>query len=87
MKLHAMKSDYRTRAAILKLLSDEEAARVSTLEAGPRLADGDEYVDLEHPYRGVRLVQADSTLKMSEVLPRSAVHDATWSKICARLAQ
>jgi hypothetical protein len=81
------KTSYLTRDAILHLLSDEEVSRVSAMEAGPRLEEGEEYVDLERPQDGVRLVQATTPLKMSEVLPRRAVPDTTWSKICARLAQ
>jgi len=86
MKTNTMKSENLTREAILKLLSDDEVARLSTLEAGPPLAEGAEYVDLEHPDMGVRRAAAAAGLKMSEVLPRSAVHDVTWSKICARIA-
>ena len=72
--------------SILELLSDDEVSRVSALEGGPRLEEGEEYIDLERPQEGVRLVQATTTLKMSEVLPRRVLPDATWSKICARLA-
>jgi hypothetical protein len=70
----------------LGFLTDEENARLSTLEAGPALIVGSEYVDLEHPSRGVRRMEVQMTVKMSEVLPRGAVKDATWSKICARIA-
>ena len=87
MKTTMNETNYVTRDAILKLLSDDEVARVSAMEGGPRLEEGEEYVDLEHPQEGVRRVQATSTLKMSEVVPRRALPDATWSKICARLAQ
>ena len=53
-----MKNDertaYVTRDTILKLLSDDEVAKVSTAETASRLADGDEYLDLEHLDKGVR---------------------------------
>lgn len=79
------KSDYVTRDAILKLLSDDEVARVSTMEAGAKLAIGDEYVDLYNPHLGVRRMDGTTSLKMGQVLPRSAVHQETWANVCARL--
>ncbi len=50
------RSEYITRESILKLLSDEEIARISTAETAKALAVGAEYVDLEadrtrHPAR------------------------------------
>jgi hypothetical protein len=72
---------YVTRDAVLKLLSDQENARVATLESAAQLADGEEYIDLAHPERGVLRAQAGEPLDMSHVLPRSALHDDTWSKI------
>jgi hypothetical protein len=81
------KSDYVSRDAILKLLSDDEVARVSTMEAGARLAIGDEYVDLHNPHLGVRCMDGATTMTMGQVLPRSAVHPATWANICSRLLQ
>ena len=75
---------YVTRDTILKLLSDEEVARVSTAETAPRLANGDEYLDLERLDQGVR--RADGTAPpMGRVLPRKAVHADTWSRILAQL--
>jgi hypothetical protein len=73
----------KTRDAIMKLLSDEEVARVSTKEAASSLAEGDEYLDLTHPEEGVRRVQATTRAPMGDVLPRSAVHEDTWKKIVA----
>ena len=85
MSTNANADGYLTRDAILKLLSDDEVARVSMREAGPPLLEGDEYVDLEHPYEGVRRMKATTRITMGEVLPRSMVEDATWSRVCARL--
>lgn len=87
MRTKATSTEYVVRKALLQLLSNDEVARVSSMEGAARLAEGEEYVDLKHPQRGVRRVQATTALTMSEVLPRSAVRDATWSKICARLGQ
>jgi hypothetical protein len=76
-----------TRDSILKLLSDEENARVSTAEAAPRLTERAEYLDLEYLDRGVQRASA-TTAKgtMGRVLPRSAVSEKTWRNIVERLA-
>lgn len=72
------------RDAILGLLSDEEAARVSSAEARNDLVVGDEYVDLQHLDKGVQ--QAFGPTKHeANLLPKSAVHDATWRKIRSQL--
>ena len=69
-----------TREALLALLSDAEVAKVSRAEDEPRLVEGDEYVDLEDPSAGVRQVHAKAA-RPTRALPRSAVSDATWTKI------
>ncbi|HEY0466194.1 MAG TPA: hypothetical protein VGC79_18415 [Polyangiaceae bacterium] len=74
-------STYRRRHALLELLSDEEIARVSTLESEPQLAEGEEYIDLARPERGALRAQAASAIAMKDVLPRAAVSAETWSKI------
>jgi hypothetical protein len=76
---------YLTRDKVLKLLSDDEIARVSTAESAPRLGDGDEYLDLEALDQGVRRAPRADTL-MGRVLPRKAVQEETWSKILRELA-
>lgn len=78
------RSEYTARERILGLLSDEEVARVSTAETQLRLADGDEYLDLERIEEGVRQVHGPTTAT-GRLLPRSAVRDATWSKILGQL--
>jgi hypothetical protein len=83
----AKRAERITREAILKLLSDEETAKVSAAEATPGLAEGEEYLDLEHLDLGVRRAEAATTkITMGHVLPRSAVSPQTWSKILAQLA-
>jgi hypothetical protein len=83
-----MKSDerteYVTRDSILKLLSDDEVAKVSTAETRA-LLDGDEYLDLEQLDRGVQRAGGAVT-PMGRVLPKNAVHASTWSKILTLLA-
>ena len=83
-----MKNDeigrYAARDRILKLLTDEEVARVSDAETARRLDEGDEYVDLEQLAQGVR--RADGVpAQMTRILPRKAVHEMTWNKILAEL--
>jgi hypothetical protein len=85
MNILTERSEYVTRDAILKLLSDDEIARVSTAEAGPLLLEGDEYVDLGHLNQGVRRMHLETRIAMGKVIPRSAVEDATWAKICTHL--
>jgi hypothetical protein len=79
------RAEYVTRDSVLKLLSDSEIASVSTAESAPRLADGDEYLDLTQLARGVQRAPGPST-PMGHVLPKKAVHEATWKKIVAHLA-
>jgi hypothetical protein len=86
MSSDALKRVYLTRDEILEFLSDEELARVSTMEEAPRLAVGEEYIDLTRLHQGVRLVQARSEVTTARMLPRSAVSDETWSGILALLA-
>ena len=83
----AKRAEQVARDTVLKLLSDEETARVSTAETASRLTEGAEYVDLEHLERGVQRAKSASAVTMGHVLPRSAVSDETWSKIVAQLAR
>jgi hypothetical protein len=76
--------EYTARERILELLSDEEVARVSTAEDRVRLSDGEEYIDLERIEDGVRQAHGETTAT-GRLLPRSAVRDATWSKIVSQL--
>ena len=67
-----------TRDTILKLLTDEENAKVSTLEDNSEITG--EYIDLENISKGVQNASGGST---HNVLPKSAVSAETWSKIVA----
>lgn len=83
----AERAEHVDRDTILKLLSDEENAKVSTAEASSRLTEGQEYLDLEHLDQGVQRAKAATTKSaMGHILPRRAVSDETWSKILAHLA-
>jgi hypothetical protein len=80
------RDEYVLRDGIMNLLSDEEVARVSTAETAQKLADGDEYIDLEQLEQGV--LRAPSTpTPMGRVLPRKAVHEDTWSKVLMTLTR
>jgi hypothetical protein len=74
------RNDYVTRESVLKLLSHDEVAKVSTAETADRLAAGDEYLDLEQLEQGVQRA-GGTAVTMGHVLPRKAVHENTWSKI------
>ena len=79
------RNEYITRETLLKSLSDEEIASISTAESGKRLSEGDEYLDLEHLGAGVQ--SADGVvIPMGRILPRKALAENTWSKILAQLA-
>jgi hypothetical protein len=82
---NSTRSEYVTRDTIMKLLSDDEVARVSTAETAAHLLDGDEYVDLEALDKGIRKALGTSTPAMGRVLPRKAVHQKTWGEIVALL--
>ena len=81
----AKRAEHVTRDTILKLLSNEEIARVSTAETASGLSEGEEYLDLEHLDQGVQRAKAATKVTMGHILPRSAVRDETWSKILAQL--
>ena len=80
---HDTRNDYVARDSILKLLSDQEVARVSTAET-KHLFDGEEYIDLEQLAEGVHRARGPN-VSMGRLLPRKAVNEATWSKILEQL--
>ena len=80
------RTEYITRDTILRLLSDDEVARVSSSEAANRLAEGDDYVDLEAPDEGVQRAIGNDGIPMGRVLPRKALHEKTWRQIEALLS-
>lgn len=78
------RADYVTRESIMKLLSADEIAKVSMAETATNLSKNDEFIDLEHVSDGVKAA-AGVPARMGTVLPRSAVHPDTWTKILAHL--
>ena len=85
MNVVADRDDQVARDTIMKLLSDEENARVSTGEAAGRLEEGAEYLDLQQLDWGVQHATIVSQVPMGHILARSAVSAETWSNILARL--
>jgi hypothetical protein len=81
------KRECETCDQILKLLSDEEIARVSAAQGEARLVDGDEYIDLAAPLNGVRRVHVAMQQTMGKVLARGAVSAETWAKIAERFGR
>ena len=80
------RDELSARNSIMMLLTDEENIRVTTAEAGASLADGSEFVDLEHLERGIQRAPGASPLAMQNVIPRSAVGNDTWNKIVTHLS-
>ncbi len=82
--MNKCRTELVARHSILTLLSDDEVASVSAAETAMALSHGDEYLDLVQLDRGVRLAAGTST-SLSNVLPRRAVSEATWSKVLTEL--
>jgi hypothetical protein len=81
------RSEYFTRDGLMKLLSDDEIAKVTTTEAAASLAADDEYIDLEQLDQGVRTASAGmAPIPMGRVVARKAVKSTTWSEIVEHLA-
>lgn len=79
-------TDLAERDTILKLLTDDEVAKVSSAEVASGLANGVEYLDLAHLDRGVRTAGILNSVNPGDVIPRNAVSVQTWSKIVSALA-
>ena len=82
----ADRTEYVTRDKIIKLLSDEEIAKVSNAETAFVLAEGSEYLDLEHLDKGVQRSQSGTQFTIGNALPRTAVSRETWDKLLAQLS-
>ena len=77
-------TEYVTRDATMKLLSDEEIAEVSNAETASALAEGSEYLDLEHLDEGVQRSRAGTKVTIGNALPRIADSQETWGKHLAQ---
>jgi len=83
-----MKQEHRaeliSRDAILKMLSKDEIASVSTAETAMNLKKGAEYIDLTHLELGVQKAHGDAVV-MGHILSRKSVHQDSWTKIVAEI--
>ena len=73
------------KVAVMNLLSDDEAAKVSTPEGGMKLVAGDHFLDLDYLDQGVQKADSLSRGAIPHVIPQSAVSAQTWTKIVAHL--
>ena len=71
------------RDDVLALLTDDERRSLAAAPAH-RFAAGDEFLDLEKLDEGVRTAMGTGS-PMIGLLPRSALHDATWAKVLTYL--
>lgn len=83
----AQRTEYVARDDIMKLLSNEEVAKVSAAEGTCGLIEGGEYLDLEHLDQGIQRAKAPIEVTMGHILPRSAVCVETWNRIIVRLSR
>ena len=67
------------------LLTDEETGMVSNAQTARGLADGADYIDLEHHDQGVQRTNAGTRATMGHVLPKNAVSAVSWGKILAEV--
>ena len=74
------------REAIVNLLNGLDLSRTATAEDGPRLAAGEEFVDLDHLDRGIQTAGPGSPPTMHTSVPRNAVSADTWQRISSLLA-
>lgn len=77
--------EYVIRDEVMKLLSAKELDGIDDAAGAGRLREGQEYLDLEHALQGVKRALGASP-PLGRVLPRDAVHAATWSKILELVA-
>ncbi len=75
-----------TKQEILDLLDDNEVARVARAEEEVDLADGDEYVDLDHLDDGIQHVKGRTRKSIHSILPKSMVSEKTWQQIQSTLS-
>jgi hypothetical protein len=74
------------RNTIMKILTNDEVAKVSTSEAAQNIAEGGEYLDLKHLEKGILHATAATHIEMGHVIPRSAVGPETWNRILKALS-
>jgi len=80
----AMPGEDVIRDRILQLLVEGEVDGASVVATAVRLANGDEYLDLEQLQQGVQRARG-AVNPLSGVLPRKAIHEDTWRRILRQL--
>lgn len=78
------RSDETLRDAILRLLSRSEASTLASSATKARLANGDEYVDLQHPQHGVQHIRGNER-PTGDVIVRKAIYEDTWRRVLRQL--
>ena len=86
MNTDRQRATYMTRDRILKTLSDAESESVSAAETVVRLGLGEEYLDLMRLQNGVQKAGTATSPAMGRVLPKKALHEATWRKLLSKLS-
>ena len=76
------KATLTLREQMLGLLTDDETSKVSKAETAVKLNEGDEYLDLDAPSRGV-LKSGASAVELGRALPKKAVQQRTWDALVA----
>jgi hypothetical protein len=72
------------RDRILKLLSSGERSSIESDETRQRLANGDEYLDLERLHEGVQRVRGASP-PTGPIVPRKAINEDSWRRVLRQL--
>ncbi len=77
--------EYVIRKQVRELLSADELARIELAGAANDMADGDEYLSLDHVSLGVQRAAASAPPRGS-VVTRAAVGARTWDQILGLLS-
>jgi len=73
-----------TRETVMKLLSDQEVTKMRFAGTTTKMADGEEYLDLDQLVHGVQHAKGSGML-MGSFLPRKLLGADTWSRILKHL--
>ena len=79
------KATLTLREKMLELLTDDETSKVSKAETAVKLNEGDEYLDLDAPSKGV-FKSGAGPMELGRALPKKAVQQKTWDALVAMSA-
>lgn len=74
------------RDAILQLLSAHELAGIGSSATKARLANGDEYLDLQQLHLGVQRVRG-SARPEGDLVIRKVIYEDTWRRVLRQLTR